>query len=177
MRNKHHLKNLVLLVVCFSTFLTLVACTRAHQATTLPEPKGTPEPEIFSPKDVPIPPEDAPIPERGKASISGALYSFTIHRILPETMFYLTPAVGPDGRSMPIVLIGPETDQGDVRGLSDSFGKFELNNIPPGNYYLLVWAPYNWEPAGDLKESLSPRLIELEEGDRETLGVLYVSWP
>ena len=92
-------------------------------------------------------------------------------------MFYLTPAVGPDKRSMPSILIGPEESRGDIRGQSDEAGTFTLNNIPPGNYFLIVWSPYNWPEADISATDLTPRLIELKAQQRESLGNVYVGWP
>jgi hypothetical protein len=92
-------------------------------------------------------------------------------------MFYLTPAIGPEKRAMPPILIGPEESQGDVRGQSDASGKITLNNITPGNYFLIVWAPYNWPEADTSATDPTPRLIELKANQREPLGVVYVGWP
>lgn len=123
-----------------------------------------------------VAPIGAPQPGPGKASISGVLYSYTMSRVLPGTMFYLTRAVGNDNRTMPTWLIGPEVEKGDIRGWTDVNGQFALNNIPPGNYYLIIWAPYDWIPAENSSDDPTPRLIELGENQREPLGVVYVPW-
>lgn len=118
---------------------------------------------------------DPPIPELGKASVSGLLYSFTGKGPIPGTLFYLTPVreIG----NPPNVLVGPHSDQGDVRGVSDSEGRFILNNVPPGNYYLVVWAPYNWILAVESETDATPRLITLKPNQRLSLGIIYLSWP
>ena len=125
----------------------------------------------------PMPPSDAPAPEPGLASLSGALYSYTIQKIIPETMFYLTPAGGEDRDAMPPFLAGPDPDRGDVTGRSDSYGNFWLTGVPPGSYFLIVSAPYNWCPAETAPDDPAARLIRLRAGDRLALGVVYVSWP
>lgn len=140
-------------------------------STNLPSPLSTPE------NQAPIAPADAPVPVDGKASISGVLYSSRTGAVIPDTMFYLTPAVGPERRSMPSILIGPEESQGDIRGQTDGSGKFALNDITPGNYFLIVWAPYNWPEANNSATDLSPRLTELKANQREPLGIVYVGWP
>jgi hypothetical protein len=78
---------------------------------------------------------------------------------------------------MPTLLIGPEEQNGDIHGTTDLLGQINLDDVPPGNYYLIVWAPYNWSIAENTPSEQRPRLIELNQGDREALGVLYVSWP
>lgn len=135
-------------------------------------PSGDPRPILVQ---API---DAPQPSPGRASISGVLYSYTMSRVLPQTMFYLTRAVGDDNRLIPAWLIGPQPEKGDIRGWTDAYGQFTLNDIPPGNYYLIVWSPYDWIPANNTdNHDLTPRLIVLEENQKKLLGIVYVSWP
>jgi len=121
-------------------------------------------------------PAEAPIPEAGKASISGVLYSFTSDGPIPETVLYLTPARG-EAKRPPSILVGPRKELGDIQGVSDDHGQIFLNNIPPGNYYLAVWAPYDWILAVESTTDITPRLIELEPNQREALGIIYLSWP
>jgi hypothetical protein len=125
----------------------------------------------------PMPPADAPAPDPGLSSLSGALYSYTIQKIIAETMFYLTPAGGPDRDAMPAFLAGPDPARGDITGRSDVYGNFAFTNIPPGSYFLIVAAPYNWCPAEVAPGEPAARLIRLAAGDRLALGVVYVSWP
>lgn len=125
----------------------------------------------------PEPPKDAPLPQPGKASISGVLYSFTLPHVLGNTLFYLTSAVGTDRRQMPNLLIGPEDKKGDIRGYTNARGQFALDNIPSGNYYLIVGVPYNWIPAVISGEDETPQLIELYPSQRKPLGIVLVPWP
>jgi hypothetical protein len=125
----------------------------------------------------PLPPSDAPAPDPGLASLSGALYSYTIHKVISETMFYLTPAGGPDRDAMPAFLAGPDPVRGDITGRSDAYGNFAFTNVPPGSYFLIVSAPYNWCPAEIGPDDPTARLIRVQAGDRLALGVVYVSWP
>jgi len=121
-------------------------------------------------------PSEVPFPEAGKASVGGVLYTFSGNGPIPETVFYLTPAKGESNRP-PLVLVGPREESGDVRGMSDAQGRIVLNNVPAGSYYLAVWAPYNWILAAESDTDSTPRLIVLEPGQRENLGVIYVAWP
>ena len=123
------------------------------------------------------PPEDTLETDPGTASISGLVYSYTVYRVLPKTLFYLTPAVGENANIVPPLLIGPEEDNGDIKSETNELGQIYLNDIPPGNYYIVVWAPLNWSIVEYSPTEQTPRLIELKEGDRQALGILYVSWP
>ncbi len=125
----------------------------------------------------PLPPSDAPLPEAGLAALSGALYSYTIQKIIPETMFYLTKAQGDNHDSMPGFLAGPDPSRDDFIEHSDLYGNFQLTDIPPGSYFLIVSAPYNWCPAEIAPDNQAPRLITLSAGERLALGIVYVSWP
>jgi hypothetical protein len=126
---------------------------------------------------VPSPPQDAPEPDPGKASISGALYAYTIKQALPGTGFYLLPAVGPDKKGTPLAIVEPDPSKGDIIGHTDNTGMILMKDIPPGNYFLVVWAPLNWSLAQKSEADTSPMLIELSAGSRLALGVIYVSWP
>ncbi len=128
-------------------------------------------------KAILAPPPSLPMPEAGKASISGVLYSFTGKGPIPETVFYLTPAIGGENTGPPALLVGPRGESRDTHGLSDAQGRIALNNIPPGNYYLAVWAPYNWILAVESDTNMTPRLIMLKSNQRLNLGIVYVPWP
>jgi hypothetical protein len=126
---------------------------------------------------IPLPPSDAPIPEAGKSSLSGALFSYTIERLIPDTMAYLTPAEGANHDAMPPFLAGPDPNRGDIVFRSDAIGNFSLAAVPPGNYFLVVSAPYNWSIAETSAMDPAPLLIRLNTGDRLALGVVNFSWP
>jgi hypothetical protein len=125
----------------------------------------------------PVPPSDAPVPQPGLASLSGSLFSYTVGKVISETMFYLAPAGGENRDTMPPFLAGPDEARGDITGWSDVYGNFTPDNIPPGSYFLIVSAPYNWCPAENAPGDPAARLIRLSAGDRLALGVVYVSWP
>lgn len=121
----------------------------------------------------------AAAPKEGMASLSGVLYAPTVNRIIPGTQFYLTPAIEDNGQLyIPTLFAGPKADNGDIAGISNEKGQLLLDNVPPGNYYLAVWAIYNWPLAfGGATEEL-PLLITVEAGEQRDLGLLYVpEWP
>jgi hypothetical protein len=121
-------------------------------------------------------PEELVEPEAGMASIGGTLFTYVSEAPIPGTLFYLTPAMG-ESDLPPGVYVGPQEENGDVSGMSDINGRFVLNNVPEGKYYLAVWAPYNWILAVESAGSSSPRLFTLRSGQQEDLGLVYLSWP
>jgi hypothetical protein len=170
-------------------FLVLGLCAAAcRPARTSVTPAEDPYPasgEYFGPVATdeaktlltPMPPLDAPAPDPGMASLSGALYSYTIQKVIAETMFYLTPAGGENRDALPPFLAGPDPARGDITSHSDVYGNFTFTDLPPGSYFLIVSAPYNWCPAETSPDDPSALLIRLRAGDRLALGVVYVSWP
>jgi hypothetical protein len=78
---------------------------------------------------------------------------------------------------VPPILIGPRPEKGDIGSRSDGSGFVEMRDIPPGNYYLVVWAPYNWSIAQVSDVDSTPHLIKLEPNQRALLEVIYLSWP
>jgi hypothetical protein len=153
----------------------------ACQGSAEPAGGGNPYPvdDAASEKDLltPLPPSGAPRPAAGRASLSGALYSYTIRRLIPDTMFYLAPAQGVNQDAIPFFLAGPDPGQGDLTYWSDPIGNFSLADVPPGNYFLVVSAPYNWALAEISQSDPAPLLLRLTAGDQMALGVLYISWP
>ncbi|MBK8049467.1 MAG: hypothetical protein IPK16_21535 [Anaerolineales bacterium] len=119
-----------------------------------------------------------PTPQAGKASLSGVLYSYGLNRIIPETAFYIAPAMEDNGKYLvPPLIFGPRPEKGDVVGTSNKQGQVFLDDIPPGHYYMYIWTVYNWPMALESKEAEYPLLIEVEAGDQLDLGLLYVEWP
>lgn len=138
---------------------------------------GQPKVATYPAGQVPLAPSDAPAPQSDKAAISGILFSYTIRQTIPETAFYLTPAVGPDQNEMPPMLIGPRPEIGDISGRSANDGQIAMNDIPAGNYFLVVWAPYNWVIAQVSDADNAPLLLELSANQALPLGVIFLSWP
>jgi len=118
-------------------------------------------------------------PATGRAAISGVLYTSRGNGPVPGTVFYLTPAQegAEDSADLVLVLTGPNLDHGDVRGQSGSHGEFVVNNISPGSYYLVVWAPYGWIPVPVSEQGKRPRLITLAPNETKELGRVTLPWP
>ena len=132
---------------------------------------------ILKSGELPVAPTTVPDPEEGKGSISGVIFSFTTNTLLAETNFYLTSGIGEDKKIFPSVFFGPQPQNGDVTGRTNDKGEFYLNNVPPGNYYFVVEAPYNWAIALVKAEDSDPRLIVVEKSTKQMLGIMFVSWP
>ena len=135
-----------------------------------------PGPTLVNPFRTPEPPTNLPTPGPGKATVAGVLYSFTIHALVPGTLLYLTPGVGPDKRGIPPVITGPSDAAGSVRGQSNDDAQFVLTNVPPGNYYLVVSASLTWSLGVAAIGETKPVLIEVKENQTLNLGVVYLSW-
>lgn len=116
-----------------------------------------------------------PLPQPGHSAICGILYSTYMNPpAIPQTAFYLMRVVE---ATPPTILTGPDTERGDLLGVSDNQGLVFMDNVPPGNYYILVWAPYSWIFAVNSPKDLTPRLITLEPDMQYMLGRIYVPWP
>lgn len=145
------------------------------------EATGYPSGKIYTtmlPEGVlPEAPKNAPEATSDTAAISGVLYSYTNRQVIPQTEYFLIPAVGPEKRDVPPVIVSPDSKRGDIIATSGDVGEINLKNIPPGNYYLVIWAPMNWSVVQNSASDIAPRLIELKAGNSVPLGVLYASWP
>lgn len=116
-------------------------------------------------------------PEKGMASVSGLLYHYQRDQVIPGTQYYLTPAII-DGDKVypPTMYVGPQPERGDIYGFTNNEGQLFLNNVPPGKYYIAVWAVYDWFVVQETEDSEKPLLVTVEAGDIVNLGLLYTQW-
>jgi hypothetical protein len=124
----------------------------------------------------PEPPKNVPAPADGQSVVSGVLYSMNASMLVPGTLLYLTPATGPEKRSVPPIISGPDDANGDIRGMSNEKAQFVLVDVPPGNYYLVVSSGMNWSLAQSA-DTQQPQLIQLAADNAVDLGIVYLSWP
>jgi hypothetical protein len=115
------------------------------------------------------------IPEKGKAALSGLLYSLNFRRPIPGTAFYLIPAAA--DKQPPEVLFGPRKEKGEILGFSDEQGNILLKDVPPGDYFVAVWAPLNWILAINGPVDENPRLLSLGPDESKALGTISFPWP
>ncbi len=122
------------------------------------------------------PPKDAKPPEEGKASISGLLYQTQGSLILKNLDFFLSPAVAREDQMVvsPIITY-PNPTRGDVIGKTDANGVFYINNIPPGEYFLIIIFPDRTVVAKPDQTSDVEFLISISEADQIPLGVLFIN--
>lgn len=125
----------------------------------------------------PAPPAEAPPTAAGTASVSGVIYSRSTNTIIGGTQFYLIAASGDDGNQPPEILGPNEIPPGGIVGTTDPQGAFALAEIPPGRYFLFVWAPYDWRVAECGENDEGQRIIDLAADQRQPLGVVYAAWP
>jgi hypothetical protein len=107
-----------------------------------------------------------------KASINGSIFLISVNNTARNTAIYLTPALGED-KQPPHILVGALPEKGDILGTTDENGNFKINNIPPGDYYLVVDFPDQKHLAQISKDNTSPMLISLSSGQDVSLGNLY----
>jgi hypothetical protein len=162
---------------CFALLVCVAGCrfpaaTRSSLSIST-QPVASPTRDALLPTTELEPPE----PDPGKASVSGILHSFCAGRRIPGTVFYLTPASDQTAPEPPTLLLGPRPEEGDIRGVSGDAGEVTLGNVPPGRYYLAVWAPYKWVLVVQSEGSETPRVIELRAGEQKSLGLLQLCWP
>lgn len=123
---------------------------------------------------LPIAPSSASEPQPGKASISGILFDFSNSMVLPLSVFYLTPATGPEKKDPPPLFLGPHPERGDISAFSDKNGYISLVNIPPGNYFMAVPGAMDWRVIQKTKNDQTPLFIELKAGQKLALGVIFI---
>lgn len=148
--------------------------TSQSESLTYPAPNSA---LILPEGQKPKAPATSPQPQAGKAAISGRLFSFTSRMLIPETNLYLMLALGENKELAPL-LTGPKLEAGDIPLRSDANSDVIVDNIPPGAYYLVVWAPYSWSPVVNHADGTdSPRLFEFAADKSYVLGVLELAWP
>ena len=136
---------------------------------------------LSSPLTSPVPsPQPTPTiskPRAGQAAIRGALSSNITQRPIAETLFYLTPGLGEQGDLFPPLLAGPQ--EKDIQGYTDKQGWFTLSNVPPGTYYLIIWAPLSWTPLSyiDGANVGEPIPLDLQPDQTLDLGEMITRWP
>lgn len=141
-----------------------------------PGPLTEAQTRIYAENELPPLPNNVPIPQQGKGSISGVLFSVRNRRVIPDTMFYLTPGWGENRDEQPQMLIGPR--EGDFKGTSDANGYVQLDDIEPGYYFIVMAAfPQDWEFAYPDANTQIPLRIEIKQGSQFNLGVLFIHWP
>jgi len=96
---------------------------------------------------------------------------------IPGTRFYLAPALGGDDPHPPVMYAGPDPEKGHVPGTTGEAGEIDLREVPPGRYYLAMWAPYDWVLAVTARDDETPLLISVEAGSCVELGELWFPWP
>jgi hypothetical protein len=126
---------------------------------------------------LPVAPQEAIEPEEGMASISGLLYSFAERQVLSGMEYFLLQSQAQSGSEKLPSIVSPDPTRGDIIGKSDNNGNINLNNIPPGKYYLVVWSPMNWSLAQVSEEDTTPLVLDLKDGSRIPLGIIYISLP
>lgn len=174
-----------------SIALVLIGCQAAPEST--PTPGDTPESGAATPAadafvsplvfDSPIPTATtayptptAPTPAQGKGVVRGGFFSTTTDMAVAETSVYLVRGVGPERDEMPPVWPGPV--EGDVKGRTDKQGWFVISDVPPGVYYVAIWAPLDWFILDEYRDGMrQPTALDVHADQVVDLGYMVVSWP
>jgi hypothetical protein len=130
----------------------------------------------LAPGILPETPKDIPQPDPGKSSLSGTIFSTVHSQVVAETAAYLTPGWGDKKEDPPIMIVGVRPQFGDISFRTDPNGQFTINNIPPGTYYLVVWAPYDWILGQKTSKNDDLLKITIKADQKLPLGVVYVPW-
>lgn len=121
---------------------------------------------------------EAPEPtQEGLGSLSGILWSSQLDQAIYGIQVYLVEAEEYNGGFIyPALLEGPV--EGSIVDLPNEAAQVLMDDVPPGNYYMVVWTVYDWIFVNSSESGEEgPRLITVKEGERLPLGVLYVDWP
>lgn len=118
----------------------------------------------------------APSPKQGKGSIYGVLFSTTNQAPIPNTMVYLIETAGDGSEPLPDIIVGPSSD--DIVLNSNQDGAILNDDIPPGNYYIVMSAPpYDWAEGYSDADAEQPLLIQVRENEKTNMGIIYIFWP
>ncbi len=117
-----------------------------------------------------------PASEAGKATVGGEIFTYTGNGPVPGTYFYLYH-LQDSATELPAVMGSARPEQGDISGKTDEQGRFLLNNVLPGDYFLVIWAPLNWLVIPQSRSEDSPRVFSIKADERVDLGKLELAWP
>lgn len=145
------------------------------EATTLPTEAST---ATRAPTDARIAQATAmPTLAPGMGCLMGRAVTLANGAGIPGTTYYLAPALGGDEPYPPVMYAGPDREQGHVPGTTGPQGEIDLRDVPPGRYYLAMWAPYDWVLAVISPESEEPLLLTIEPDACIDLGQITFPWP
>lgn len=137
------------------------------QLMVYPPPIATLTSEEISALKVVDPP--APDPELG--SISGLLLNGIQNLLMKEAQIYLLHVGNSDADRIPPVLVGNQSKNGDIAGITESNGRFVFQNVPPGKYFIIF--SMDLSPVYPSPNSVQPVLIKVSAGDMINLGTVY----
>lgn len=130
--------------------------------------------KTYAPGEFPPAPTSSE-PVAGMGSISGVLFSTSNRSAIPSTMFYLTPGTGENNDEVPPVITGP--GENDLVYNTDENGEFNIPDVAPGVYYLIMSAqPYDWALG---YQDTTPTLLKMtiEANSKNDFGVIFIYWP
>jgi len=153
---------------------SLVVLESEHTPSPTTDTAPTPLPATRVPSPQPT---ATPSLTPGLGCLTGRALTIGTGSAIPGTRFYLAPALGDKEPRPPVMYAGPDPKQGHVPGTSGDHGEVDLREVPPGRYYLAMWAPYDWVLAVAARDDETPLLINIESGSCTELGEIWFPWP
>lgn len=156
---------------------TATEATQAEVVTSLP---SAPPPTSEQPSSAPTPSGSdptvittLPAPGTDTGIVTGSVFSTNVNAPLSSVgvylgeYMYLTP--GPD-------YMITMREQGSPHTLADANGRFVIDKVPPGEYPLLLWTPFNSKVVPDA-EGTKELIVTVEAGKVTDLGEIRIEFP
>lgn len=148
----------VLLVV----LLAVSGCRRgmpAPSASPLQSPLGTPLP--------PAPPLEVPTPRPGSGVVVGAATVRDVGIPMGGVEVFLGDHIGATG-DVPLYGFDPQVAP---HAVADAYGRFVFTDVPPDEYVIIFWTPFNSVMASD-PDSGEPLIVSVLAGQTTDVGEL-----
>jgi len=169
---------LIFILVVLTAACSSVPTTSNPVQNTATIKATTTLPVVISPiSPIESPEQVIPTPNPGTANVQGIITIKRVLKPLVGTALYLAPGVGKDRSEVPSGFAGKQVDT--IQAFTDKQGGFLFENVPPGNYYIFIWAPLRWVLVTEQTEgeNPSPYLLVVNSDARYNLGQLLVDWP
>jgi hypothetical protein len=114
-----------------------------------------------------------PTPEEDAGVVIGEVFSVTADSPLAGQAIYLGERVPLSPGPGYLVTI---QQQASPHVISDEKGRFVFSDIPPGDYPILVWTPFNSYVVPDAKGKRELSVV-VEAGKITNLGRIEINWP
>lgn len=108
------------------------------------------------------------------ASIQGVVHVLSDNTVINKGLLYLKIVNNKDTKVPSLILGDPRLDDGDIIGVTNEEGFFIIDNILPGEYYIVVQYPPYWTLVQKSAQVSDPLIISLQPNADIKLGDLYI---